>query len=248
VLRDHRRALAYSAALLVATAVLFAIVGADPRHPLIQPLDDRWYAAMNDLRSPAATFVAKVLDLLGGVYVTLPIRIGVAVWLIVRRRWRAFATWVLAWALSEITVTMVKAWFDRPRPPGQLVPTSGSSFPSGHATAVAATAVALVLVLLPEGSKRRKWEASAIIITFFMSLSRTYLNAHWFSDVLAGSLLGAGIAILSAGISTEVRDIVVRRQKRKAPPEEPPRGPPAEPRAPDEQPRTTPGVTPTAPG
>lgn len=248
MLRDHRRALAYSTALLVATAVLFAMVGADPRNPLIQPLDDRWYEAMNDLRSSAATFVAKALDLLGGVYVTLPIRIGVAVWLIVRRRWRALATWVLAWALSEITVTMVKMWFDRPRPPGQLVPTSGSSFPSGHATAVAATAVALVLVLLPEGSKRRKWEASAIIITFFMSLSRTYLNAHWFSDVLAGSLLGAGIAILSAGISTEVRDIVVRRQKRKAPPEEPPRGPPAEPRAPDEQPRTTPGVTPTAPG
>ena len=247
MLRDHRRALAYSAALLVATAMLFAIVGADPRHPLIQPLDDRWYAAMNDLRSPAATFVAKVLDLLGGVYVTLPIRIGVAVWLIVRRRWRAFATWVLAWALSEITVTMVKMWFDRPRPPGQLVPTSGSSFPSGHATAVAATAVALVLVLLPEGSKRRKWEASAIIVTFFMSLSRTYLNAHWFSDVLAGSLLGAGIAILSAGISTEIRDIVVRRQEREAPPGDPPRGPPAEPRVPDDQPRT-PGVTPTAPG
>jgi undecaprenyl-diphosphatase len=240
VLQDHRRALAYSTALLVATAALFAIVGADPRHPLIQPLDDRWYAAMNDLRSPAATFVAKALDLLGGVYVTLPIRVGVAVWLILRRRWRAFATWVLAWALSEITVTMVKMWFDRPRPPGQLVPTSGSSFPSGHATAVAATAVALVLVLLPEGSTRRKWEASAIAVTFFMSLSRTYLNAHWFSDVLAGSLLGAGIAILSAGISTEVRDIAVRRQVRRAPPRDPPADQSGHPRAP--------GVTPTAPG
>lgn len=240
MLRDHRRALAYSAALLVATAVLFAIVGADPAHPLIQPFDDRWYAAMNDLRSPAATFVAKVLDLLGGVYVTLPIRIGVAVWLVVRRRWRAFATWVLTWALSEITVTMVKMSFDRPRPPGQLVPTSGSSFPSGHATAVAATAVALVLVLLPEGPRRRRWEALAIAATFFMSLSRTYLNAHWFSDVLAGSLLGAGIAILSAGIATEVRDILVRRDARKAERGDPPPDQSDHPRAP--------GVTPTGPG
>jgi membrane-associated phospholipid phosphatase len=184
--------------------------------------------------------VAKVLDLLGGVYVTTPIRIGVAVWLAVRRRWRAFATWLLAWALSEITVSMVKMWFDRPRPPGQLVPTSGSSFPSGHATAVAATAVALVLVLLPEGPMRRKWEASAVAVTFFMSLSRTYLNAHWFSDVLAGSLLGAGIAILSAGISTEVRDIAVRRHGRRAPPRDPPGDRGDHPRAP--------GVTPTAPG
>src|SRR3712207_8204046 len=31
VLRDHRRGLAYSAALLVAAAMLFTIVGADPR-------------------------------------------------------------------------------------------------------------------------------------------------------------------------------------------------------------------------
>jgi undecaprenyl-diphosphatase len=236
VLRDHRRALVYSAMLLGATAALFVVVGANPVHPVVQPIDVWWERTIDGLRSPAATFLAKALDLLGGAYVTLPIRIVIAFWLLFRRRWRAFATWTLTWALSEITVTVVKAWFDRPRPLGALVPTTGASFPSGHATAGAATAVALVLVLLPEGPTRRKWEVTAVVVATVMSLSRTYLNAHWLTDVVAGSLLGAGIAILSAGITTEVRDIVMRRRARRRAPAE---GGPDEARA---------GVTPTEPG
>jgi membrane-associated phospholipid phosphatase len=216
VLRDHRRALIYSALLLVATTAVFVVVGVDPAHPAVQPIDAWWERTIDALRSPIATFVARALDFLGGAFVTLPIRIAVAVWLVLRRRWRAFATWALTWAASEVVVTLVKAWFDRPRPPGSLVPTTGASFPSGHATAVAATAVALVLVLLPEAPTRRKWEVAAIVVTFIMSLSRTYLNAHWLSDVVAGSLLGSGIAILSAGLSTEVRDVAVRRRSGRA--------------------------------
>ena len=92
----------------------------------------------------------------------------------------------------------------------------GFSFPSGHAVAGAATAVALVLVLLPPGQARRRWELVAIGFAFVMALSRVYLNAHWFSDVVAGVLLGAGVALGSAGLVTEVRDIALRRRERRA--------------------------------
>ena len=94
----------------------------------------------------------------------------------------------------------------------------GFSFPSGHAVAGAATAVALVLVLLPAGQARRRWEFVAIGFAFVMALSRVYLNAHWFSDVVAGVLLGAGVALGSAGLVTEVRDIALRRKERAAAP------------------------------
>jgi membrane-associated phospholipid phosphatase len=217
VLRDHRRALLYSAVLLSATTAAFVVVGVAPRRPIVQPIDDWWYGAIDSVRSTAATVVARALDILGGAYVTLPIRVGVSAWLLLRRRWRALATWVLTWLLSEVTVTVVKDAFDRPRPPDQLVPTSSSAFPSGHATAAAATATALVLVLMPQGPTRRKWEVAAASLTFLMSLSRTYLNAHWLSDVVAGSLLGAGIAILCAGLTTEVRDVAMRRRVRARP-------------------------------
>jgi undecaprenyl-diphosphatase len=93
-----------------------------------------------------------------------------------------------------------------------VVATIGHSFPSGHAVAGAATAVALVLVMIPPGRKRRRWEIAAVAFAFVMSLSRVYLDAHWFSDVVAGVLLGAGVALGSAALTTEVRDIVMRRR------------------------------------
>ena len=97
--------------------------------------------------------------------------------------------------ISELAIGVLKAAYDRPRPPDSLVETSGASFPSGHATAGAATVVALVIVLLAPGEHRRVWEVRAAGFAFVMALSRSYLRAHWLSDVIAGALLGAATAI-----------------------------------------------------
>ena len=74
--------------------------------------------------------------------------------------------------------------------------------------------MALVLVLMPAGPERRRWELAAVAFAFVMALSRVYLQAHWFSDVVAGVLLGAGVALGSAGLVTEIRDIALRRRAR----------------------------------
>jgi len=74
--------------------------------------------------------------------------------------------------------------------------------------------VALLLVLLPAGPERRRWELAAVAFAFVMALSRVYLQAHWFSDVVAGVLLGAGVALGSVGLVTEIRDIALRRRAR----------------------------------
>ena len=223
MLTNHRRAIGWSAVLLGAMVFVFAAVGRHPPElapktnlPFVGEFDLSVYHWMDDIRNGVLTLLARFLNVLGGGMVTIPLRIAVAVWLAFRRRWRAFATWVITWAAAELLLTAAKTFFHRGRPPLPLVDVVGFSFPSGHAVAGAATAVALVLVLLPPGPARRRWEFAAIGFAFVMALSRVYLNAHWFSDVVAGVLLGAGVALGSAGLVTEVRDIALRRKARAA--------------------------------
>jgi membrane-associated phospholipid phosphatase len=224
VLTNHRRAIGWSAALLGAMVFVFAAVG---RHPptlaptTTIPLVGEWDLTVlhwtDDVRSGVLTSLARFLNVLGGGFVTIPLRIAVAIWLLVRTRWRALAAWLLTWAVAELVLAGAKTFFHRGRPPDGLVDVVGYSFPSGHAVAGAATAVALVLVLLPAGPERRRWELAAIAFAFVMALSRVYLQAHWFSDVVAGVLLGAGVALGSVAAVTEIRDVAMRRRARAAP-------------------------------
>jgi membrane-associated phospholipid phosphatase len=218
VLTNHRRALLYAAGLLGLTVLVFTLMWFDATRPTVQAIDDAVYRGTDDIRNAPLTVVARVLNVLGGGWVLIPLRIVVAVFLAVRRRWRAFAAWLLIWLAAEVALVAFKAWYARPRPPNPLVGTSGFSFPSGHAVATAASAIALVLVLLPAGHHRRQWEVYAALFSFAMAMSRVYLNAHWFSDVVAGTLLGAGIALTMAGLVTEVRDVAMRRRERLAVP------------------------------
>lgn len=223
---NHRRVLWYAGALLATMALVFLGVG---RHPPASapettlPFIGRWDLAVlrgtDDIRNDVLTLLARALNLIGGGVVTIPLRFAVSIWLAVRTRWRAFVVWVGTWASAEVGLAIAKAYFHRNRPPGALVGTVGYSFPSGHAVAGAATAVALVLVLMPAGPARRRWEGVAVAFAFVMAMSRVYLRAHWLSDVVAGVLLGAGVALGTAAVATEVRDLVLRRARREEPAE-----------------------------
>jgi undecaprenyl-diphosphatase len=218
-LRNHRRVLLYSLGLLAAMVLIFIAVGKHPGAPgttttwsPIGRFDGDLYRAVQEHRLESVTWIAKALNIIGGGMVTIPLRIVVAAYLALRRRWFALAGWILTWVSAEVILTVTKAWFMRTRPALPLVATSGYSFPSGHAVAGAAIAVALVLVALPAGPHRRKWEVAAAAAAFLMALSRVYLNAHWFSDVVAGVLLGTGVALGSTALVTEIRDVAVRRR------------------------------------
>ena len=207
----------YAFLLLAAMTMLFVGVGRHPGDPgvvttwpSIGRFDGDVYRVVQDHRTLALTWVPKALNLIGSGIVTIPLRIAVAAYLAFRRRWRAFAAWLLTWAAAEIVLTAAKAWFMRSRPPLPLVVTTGYSFPSGHAVAGASIAVALVLVSMPAGPHRRRWEMFAAAAAFLMALSRLYLNAHWFSDVVAGVLLGTGVALGATAVITEIRNVWAR--------------------------------------
>ena len=223
MLENHRRALILSMVLAAALLFVFAAVGRHPPTeapkttvPFVGEWDQSVFHFMDDIRDSILTGIAKVLSFVGSGVVTIPLRIVVAGWLLFRRHWRALVAWLLTWGFAELALAMAKPFFHRGRPPLPLVHTVGYSFPSGHAVAGASIAVALVLVLLPPGSRRRGWELGAAGFAFAMALSRVYLNAHWFSDVVAGVLLGTSVALGTAAIVTEARDVWLRRASRRA--------------------------------
>lgn len=72
------------------------------------------------------------------------------------------------------------------------------SFPSGHTgTAFACTMV--LFLMLP-----KKYGVPAIILAAVMGFTGMYLGVHYPSDVLAGALIGIGIAILTVKYGTSL--------------------------------------------
>ncbi len=195
MLADPRRALRLASVLLAGAVVLFILVWSTATRAVVQDVDDAFLRLMQNLRVDPAVAAAKALNFVGGAWCNWTLRVVVIAVLVWRRNWVHLAAFVLAVALSEALIGPTKTLLDRPRPDGSLVGTSGASFPSGHAIAAAVTAVGLVIVLVHAGHRRWVWEQQAAFYASLMALSRTYLGAHWLSDVIAGGLLGSAIAI-----------------------------------------------------
>ena len=83
----------------------------------------------------------------------------------------------------------------------------GFSFPSGHASAAAAGC----LVLIAE--RGRRWLPFGILYVGLMCLSRTYLMAHYPSDVLFGVLVGCLSALAAVWIARRLFDLLRHRRE-----------------------------------
>ena len=209
LLARPRQAALLTAGVVTLTAVVFALAASHGALARIQRLDDAWLRLMISGRTPPLTAIAKVLNVLGLVYVTLPVRIALAGFLALRRRWWHLTAFAAAIVLSEALIGSLKGIYDRARPPGPLVATSGASFPSGHAIAASVTALAAVIALVPAGRQRAWWGAAAVAFSIVMGLSRAYLAAHWLSDATAGILLGTSCALVTALAADQLQ----RRQR-----------------------------------
>jgi membrane-associated phospholipid phosphatase len=200
LLRDHPFAFRLSLVLWALGGFVFLALAIPVLADIVQSVDDRVYDLMVDLEAVVPVGIARVLDFIGSTWVTAPVMIIVGLYLLFRRRWEAFVFWVLAMVGSQLLIGPMKGLYERVRPPLPLVETSGFSFPSGHAVAGAAIAVALVIVLVPAGPRRRNLEMLAAAFAVLMALSRVYLRAHWLSDAAAGAALGAAVAIGAAAL------------------------------------------------
>ena len=198
ILAAPRRAAVITAVVVALTAATFAAAADSGVLAHIQRLDNWWLGLMISGRTAPVTSIAKVFNVLGLVYVTLPVRIAVIGYLGFRRRWWRLAAFGSAVLLSEVLIGLLKGAYNRARPPGSLVATSGASFPSGHSIAASVTVLAMVIVLVPPGRRQVAWGIAAVTFAVMMALSRACLGTHWLSDATAGLLLGISCAMIAA--------------------------------------------------
>ena len=173
----------------LAFAVLRAIVAVGGHEPLA--IDLWWNDLMVSAMSDAWIVVAWVPAVIGGTLGMIIVGAALILLLLWRRRTGDAATLAIAMvAVVAIGATMA-AVIGRTRPADSLAESVATSFPSGH-TAVATTmAVCLGLVI-------RRWYVWVLgtVWVIAMMWSRTYLHAHWLSDVVAGMLEGIAVATI----------------------------------------------------
>ncbi|MFN3948479.1 phosphatase PAP2 family protein [Microbacterium sp.] len=157
------------------------------------PLEvDRWWDdAMASLANPVGVIVAWIPAIVGGTIGMIVIGVATTiVFLVVRRPWDALDV-AASIALVVLIGAPLAAVIARARPADSLAETVATSFPSGH-TAVATTIVVSLGLIL---RRRWVWAVGAAWVVLMM-WSRTYLHAHWLSDVVAGLLEGIAVATL----------------------------------------------------
>ncbi|MCS3444116.1 phosphatase PAP2 family protein [Microbacterium phyllosphaerae] len=171
----------------VAFVVLRTLVALGGHEPL--PADVWWHDLMVSLTSDVWVVIAWVPAIVGGTIGMIVIGAALIAWLVWRkRRWDAATLAIAMVAVVAIGATMA-AVIGRTRPEDSLAESVATSFPSGH-TAVATT-VTIILALT-----FRRWYVWAIGAVWVVTMmwSRTYLHAHWLSDVVAGLLEGIAVA------------------------------------------------------
>jgi len=158
-------------------------------------IDRRWAVWMQATKTSVPYHAARFLEWVGddtgrSLAVTV-----VVLALLARRRWLGLVAFCVIELLTPLATELLKRLAGRTRPSWPLVHATGASFPSGHTSYAAATLVALVLLYTRIGQGRRRWWALVALGTAVMGWSRTYVHAHWLSDVVAGGMLGWALAL-----------------------------------------------------
>ncbi len=177
-------------ALAAGVALWSALAGTGPAQ-----LDGALLSESVEARSGGLTAVATTITTIGGTVAMAVLAIAVGAWCWYRGR-RADAVLVVGtMAGAGLVFRGFKVLLHRPRPPAatQLVQETNESLPSGHATmSIAVIGTLVVLAWVGRGvTARMAIVAAAAGWVGAVGATRIYLGVHWFSDVLAGWLVGA---------------------------------------------------------
>ena len=144
----------------------------------------------------------ELINASAGIWQVLLGAVAIAALFVLERR----AGWLmLIGSISSLLDNIIKLVISRQRPPADLVhvlsPTTGFSFPSGHAVFFTWMAFMIAVSVAPKIRPvfRPVLWSLVVVVIVLTCIARVWAGAHWPSDVLAGFLLGAGWTLLVVG-------------------------------------------------
>ena len=181
--------------ILLAIFVIIAIFVSTKSNLVI---DEKIYNIISLFHSDNATKFFKIVTYLGNAKLIGVICVILLV--IPRVRNNVGLPITLNVVVTGILNVLLKNIFSRQRPLlEQLVYEESFSFPSGHSMVTAAI-YSMVIYLSCKNIKNIKIKYAVSIIScciiFLVGISRIYLRVHYFSDVLAGWILGIVITLM----------------------------------------------------
>lgn len=153
-----------------------------------------------NIQTMVSTKTSVIISYFGYKYVVAFMGLCVLIYLLIARYFRAAFHWVFVIIASAGTVGVMKNFINSPRPGGASILLGNNSFPSGHTTLSVALYGFLAILIARNFAKPilRKLTYLCFGLTCGLIIfSRIYLGAHWLTDVIAGSILGLIIVLVT---------------------------------------------------
>ncbi|HEY2959620.1 MAG TPA: phosphatase PAP2 family protein [Actinomycetota bacterium] len=187
-------------AAVVMVALALAVFGRGMRGAAVAVTvaDDavvRWLAG---LEAPGLEALLRGLVRVGSWWTVGVLFFGLALALVVLRRWRHLIVWLVAWNLGDLTIAAVAALARRPRPFGVALRAGwgGWALPSLQVAAMTAVFMGILYTLVPEGRWRNTGKWVAVALVALVGLARVALGVDAPSDVLLAVGIGVAIPLL----------------------------------------------------
>lgn len=182
------------------------------------PLDDAVTGWVIDNRGEPWIGLAQAVTILGNTLILGLVALAVAGLFLLRGDRRVAAVLAGGTVLGYALMVVLKEIFGRERPPltDRLLDLDTHSFPSGHAM-MSTVVYGLIAVGCYHAFAAVRRHAYVLLLAPALALligaTRIYLGVHWFTDVVAGWLIGAlvvacGAWLLSRQQRSATRDVV----------------------------------------